>query len=86
MSPDQVSAPMAAAAVGSMIELRDVCLQAGERTLIEHLSVDVAAGQRWVVVGPNGAGKSTLLAALAGLTVAGEGIRLEGLAIASRLP
>jgi iron complex transport system ATP-binding protein len=52
--------------VGSMIELQDLCLRAGERTLIEHLSIGVAPGQRWVVVGPNGAGKSTLLAALAG--------------------
>ena len=54
------------ARVESMIELQDLCLRAGERTLIEHLSIGVASGQRWVVVGPNGAGKSSLLAALAG--------------------
>jgi len=48
------------------LELQDLCLRAGERTLVDGLSLRVEPGQRWVVVGPNGAGKSTLLAALAG--------------------
>jgi iron complex transport system ATP-binding protein len=61
-----MSVPMADTAAEPMIELEDLCLRAGERTLIEHLSIAVASGQRWVVVGPNGAGKSTLLTALAG--------------------
>jgi iron complex transport system ATP-binding protein len=49
-----------------MIEVEHVALRAGERDLVRELSIQVAAGERWVVVGPNGAGKSTLLGALAG--------------------
>jgi iron complex transport system ATP-binding protein len=49
-----------------MVEVRDLRLRAGERTLVEGLSIRVGPGERWVVVGPNGAGKSSLLGALAG--------------------
>lgn len=49
-----------------IVEIRDLCLRAGDRMLVEGLSIRVMPGERWVVVGPNGAGKSTLLAALAG--------------------
>jgi iron complex transport system ATP-binding protein len=78
-----MNVPMAAAEIESMIELQDLCLRAGERTLIEHLSIGVAAGQRWVVVGPNGAGKSSLLAALAGARRAqGGSIRIADRPIA----
>jgi iron complex transport system ATP-binding protein len=49
-----------------MIRADDVCLRAGQRTLVQGLTLQAAAGERWVVVGPNGAGKSSLLAALAG--------------------
>jgi ABC-type sulfate/molybdate transport systems ATPase subunit len=47
--------------------LERIVLAAGGRTLVADLSLEVAAGERLVVVGPNGSGKSTLLAALAGL-------------------
>jgi iron complex transport system ATP-binding protein len=49
-----------------VFEIRDLCLRAGERVLVKDLSIQVALGERWVVVGPNGAGKSTLLGAMAG--------------------
>ena len=48
------------------LQLLDLTLRAGERVLVQDLSIQVAAGERWVVVGPNGAGKSTLLGAMAG--------------------
>jgi iron complex transport system ATP-binding protein len=51
---------------GPVIDVRDLRLRAGERTLVESLSIQVQPGERWVVVGPNGAGKSSLLGALAG--------------------
>ena len=50
----------------STLEIRDLCLRAGDRTLVQDLSIRLAAGERWVLVGPNGAGKSTLLGAIAG--------------------
>jgi iron complex transport system ATP-binding protein len=50
----------------SLLQIADLCLRAGDRLLVQDLSIQVAAGERWVVVGPNGAGKSSLLATLAG--------------------
>ncbi len=44
-----------------MLELSDVSLRRGEKTLLEHVSWRVAEGERWVMLGPNGAGKSTIL-------------------------
>jgi iron complex transport system ATP-binding protein len=67
---------------GPAIDVRDLRLRAGDRTLVDGLSIQVAPGQRWVVVGPNGAGKSTLLGALAGARRMQVGsIRIAGRAI-----
>jgi iron complex transport system ATP-binding protein len=57
----------------AVIRLRQLVLRVGGRTLVDALDLDVAAGQRWVILGANGAGKSTLLAALAGLRCAEAG-------------
>jgi iron complex transport system ATP-binding protein len=67
-----------------VIDIQGLRLRAGERDLVSDLSIQIAAGQRWVVVGPNGSGKSTLLRALAGArrTQAGS-IRMAGRPIAS---
>jgi iron complex transport system ATP-binding protein len=68
---------------GPMIDIQGLRLRAGERDLVDDLSIQVAAGQRWVVVGPNGAGKSSLLGALAGARRAQAGtIRIAGRPIA----
>jgi iron complex transport system ATP-binding protein len=65
--------------VQPLLGLRGVTLRAGGRTLVDALDLDVAPGQRWVILGANGAGKSTLLAALAGLRCAEAGaITLAG--------
>jgi iron complex transport system ATP-binding protein len=59
----------------STLAAQGLALRAGGagRTLCLNLSVDVQAGQCWVVLGPNGAGKSTLLATLAGLLAPSAG-------------
>ncbi len=45
----------------TVLDLTDVSLRRGEKTLIENLTWRVEEGERWVVLGPNGAGKSTVL-------------------------
>lgn len=44
-----------------LIDMQDVSVIRGGKTLVGPLSWQVRAGQRWVVVGPNGAGKTTLV-------------------------
>jgi iron complex transport system ATP-binding protein len=56
-----------------MISTHQLCLNIGQRRLIEHLDWQVRAGECWSVIGRNGAGKSTLLRTLAGLRAADSG-------------
>ena len=48
-----------------VLELRDVSVARGDRTILGPLTFAIRPGERWVVLGPNGAGKSTLLQILA---------------------
>ncbi len=48
-----------------VLELRDVSVRRGDRTILGPLTFAIRPGERWVVLGPNGAGKSTLLQILA---------------------
>jgi iron complex transport system ATP-binding protein len=66
---------------------RGLSLQAGGRSLVAGLDVEVRAGECWVVVGPNGAGKTTLVATLAGLRAPAAGeIAYDGVALAALGP
>lgn len=56
-----------------MISTHQLCLNIGQRRLIERLDWQVSAGECWSVIGRNGAGKSTLLRTLAGLRTADSG-------------
>lgn len=47
--------------MSDVLELRDVSLRRGEKTILDDVSWSVDDGQRWVVLGPNGAGKTTVL-------------------------
>jgi iron complex transport system ATP-binding protein len=57
----------AATPTPAVLQVQSLGLQAAGRTLVQHLSFEASAGQRWAVLGRNAAGKSTLLRALAGL-------------------
>ena len=63
------------------LELREISMAYGRRTLFADVQADVSPGRCLVVTGANGAGKSTLLKIIAGLlrpetgTVAFEGSR-----------
>jgi len=63
----------------ALLELEDVTLRAGERTLVHGLTMSVMAGQLWCLLGPNGAGKSTLLHTAVGLRSPDGGrVRMSG--------
>jgi iron complex transport system ATP-binding protein len=49
------------------IELRNVSVSAGQRYLVDGVSLDVEPGTWTTVVGPNGAGKTTLINVMSGL-------------------
>jgi iron complex transport system ATP-binding protein len=65
------------------IACRDLTVALGGRPVLDHLSLDVAAGEWMAVVGPNGAGKSTLVRALAGVTRFEGTVRVGGQDVAS---
>jgi iron complex transport system ATP-binding protein len=48
-----------------VLELREVSVRRGDRTILGPLTFAIKPSERWVVLGPNGAGKSTLLQILA---------------------
>jgi ATP-binding cassette subfamily F protein uup len=58
--------PPAPKVANRIIELRDVAVALGGRTLFENVSLDLQAGARLGIVGRNGLGKSTLLKVILG--------------------
>jgi len=48
-----------------VLELKNVSVRRGQKTILGPINFSISAGERWVVLGPNGAGKSTLLQILA---------------------
>jgi ATP-binding cassette subfamily F protein uup len=58
--------PPAPKLANRVIELRDVAMDLGGRTLFQDVSLNLAAGERLGIVGRNGLGKSTLLRVMLG--------------------
>lgn len=66
------------------LEIENITLSYGEKTILRDVSFDVPHGARVAVVGPNGAGKSTLFKALVGLLPLRSGrILIHGLPLGS---
>jgi NitT/TauT family transport system ATP-binding protein len=63
----------------ALIEVRDLVVRSGVRTILDGVSFDVEEGELLCILGPSGAGKTTLLRALGGLVVPTAGtIRIGG--------
>jgi len=52
--------------VSEVIELENVSVVRGSETIIDSVTFQVNANERWVIIGANGAGKTTLLKLCAG--------------------
>ena len=62
-----------------MIELRGVTKSFGIRRAVDHLDLDVRAGELFAFLGPNGAGKTTTIKMICGLLVPSAGtVRVGG--------
>ena len=60
-----------------MIELQDVSLEVGGRTLLHDIDARIGNGEFVALLGRNGAGKTTLLRAIAGLHRIASGTDLD---------
>jgi iron complex transport system ATP-binding protein len=62
----------------SSLELRDVSVRFGRRTVVDRFSDTVRSGEWLGLIGPNGAGKSSLLRAVVGLVDHAGDILVDG--------
>ncbi|MCG9682868.1 zinc ABC transporter ATP-binding protein ZnuC [Vibrio sp. Isolate23] len=53
--------------MSALVELQQVCVQFGERKVLDNISLNIKRGEITTLIGPNGAGKSTLVKVLLGL-------------------
>jgi ABC-2 type transport system ATP-binding protein len=58
----------------SAVEVRDLMIAYGARTLLDDVSFDVRAGEVFGIIGPNGAGKTSLVESIAGLRTPARGL------------
>ena len=56
-----------------LLAARDLVVRFGDRAVLDGCSIDLMAGEAWMLSGDNGAGKTTLLRVLAGLHVPDAG-------------
>jgi iron complex transport system ATP-binding protein len=73
--------------MSDLLEIRNVSLQYDQRDVVRDVSVQIEAGEFFVIIGPNGAGKTTLLKSMTGLhrlTAGGILLRQKSIADYSR--
>lgn len=59
--------------------MRNIVKIYGTRTILDHVDLDVKAGEKVALIGPSGSGKTTILRLMIGLTPPEEGtIEIEG--------
>lgn len=69
-----------------MLDLIDVSVRIGRRSILHGITLSVRAGEVLAICGANGAGKSTLLKAVLGELPATGTITLNGISVASAAP
>jgi ABC-2 type transport system ATP-binding protein len=68
----------------SGLSLKELSRSYGQKTAVDHLSLNVHRGEVFGLLGPNGAGKTTTLKMIAGLVIPDSGeIRLDGAPVES---
>ena len=79
--------PEPIAAGGVVLAARSLGVHLGGRPVLDHIDLEVRAGELLALVGPNGAGKTTLLAALAGDVASSAGeVVVDGRPLATWTP
>jgi len=67
-----------------MLEAEEIVVRYGERTAVDHVSLQARRGEIVALLGPSGSGKSSLLRAIAGLEpLAGGRVRWDGVDVTS---
>lgn len=60
-TPNIQTSPTSLISSDEVIQMRNVTIRYGERTILKDLNWTVHSGERWALTGQNGSGKSTLL-------------------------
>lgn len=63
------------------IEVRDLTVRYGEKTVLDDISIDISHGKWSCLVGPNGAGKTTFLKVLLGMAPYSGSIKDHGIEV-----
>jgi iron complex transport system ATP-binding protein len=63
--------------INTLLEVKNLTLTIGKKTLCRDLNFEVLAGQTWGILGPNGSGKTTLLHTIAGLHKSKGNIKVQ---------
>lgn len=62
----------------SLVQVENVSIRYGAKTVLSHVSLSVASGEIVTIVGPNGSGKTSLLRALIGAVKPSKGTVTRG--------
>lgn len=86
-APEAAKADIPVASSTALLRVDGVVKKFGAVRAVDHLSLDIRAGEFFALLGPSGCGKTTLLRMLAGFETPDEGrILLDGKDIAPVLP